>query len=64
MKPRFWHGLLLLPFIGTLWPPFYNRIDPAVGGIPFFYWYLLLWIVLSGVVTWVVLFLTKDRDHV
>ena len=31
--------LLLLPFIGLLWVPFYNDELPAVFGFPFFYWY-------------------------
>lgn len=47
--------LLLLPFIGTLWIPFYNQAGmQTFDGIPFFYWYLLLWIPLSAVVTAVV----------
>ena len=36
--------LLLLPLIGVLIPPVYNRHDPALIGIPFFYWYLLAWV--------------------
>ncbi len=41
--------LLLLPFIATMWVSSYNRIEPSVFGVPFFYWYQLLWIVLSAV---------------
>ena len=33
--------LLLLPFIGLLWVPFYNFTEPALFGFPFFYWYQL-----------------------
>jgi Protein of unknown function (DUF3311) len=29
--------------------PYYNRIEPQLAGIPFFYWYQLLWIVLGAV---------------
>ncbi len=46
--------LLLLPFLGVLWVPWYNRIEPAVFGIPFFYWYQMLWIVLCGAVCLIV----------
>ncbi|MGH8399731.1 MAG: DUF3311 domain-containing protein, partial [Gammaproteobacteria bacterium] len=46
-----WHGVLLIPFIGILWVPFYNRIDPALFGIPFFYWFQFVWIVVSGACT-------------
>lgn len=42
--------LLLVPFVGVLWVPWYNRIEPTAFGVPFFYWYQLLWIVLCGVV--------------
>jgi len=31
--------LLLLPFIGLLWVPFYNSASPSLFGFPFFYWY-------------------------
>ena len=42
MPQRFW--LLLLPFVGLLWVPFYNFRDPLLFGFPFFYWYQLAWI--------------------
>jgi hypothetical protein len=40
---------LLLPFIALLWVPFYNRALPDLFGIPFFYWYQMLWIPLGTV---------------
>jgi hypothetical protein len=40
--------LFLIPFTAMLWVPSYNRIEPALGGIPFFYWYQLLWILLGA----------------
>jgi uncharacterized RDD family membrane protein YckC len=43
--------LLILPLIAVLWVPFYNSVDPQLGGIPFFYWYLFLWILISAVFT-------------
>jgi hypothetical protein len=33
-----------------MWVPFYNRIEPEIGGVPFFYWYQLVWIVLGAAV--------------
>ncbi|MDX6552395.1 MAG: hypothetical protein QOH74_883 [Gaiellales bacterium] len=41
--------LLALPLIGTLIPSIYNRHDPTLIGIPFFYWYLLLWVPITVV---------------
>jgi hypothetical protein len=43
--PRF---LLLLPLLGVVWVPFYNRIEPTLEGIPFFYWYQLVWVLVSA----------------
>jgi hypothetical protein len=45
--PRF---LLVIPFLGVLWVPFYNRIEPSLAGIPFFYWYQLAWVILGAAV--------------
>jgi len=55
-----WHLLLLIPFIGVLWPPFYNKAEPFFVGIPFFYWYQLLWIILGAIVTAIVYFMTEE----
>ena len=46
--------LLALPFIGLLYVPFYNQIDPVVLGFPFFYWYQLAWVPLTSLLIWVV----------
>jgi hypothetical protein len=49
-RPVAWaRQLLLIPFVAVLWVPFYNSVEPALGGVPFFYWYQLLWIVLGAV---------------
>jgi hypothetical protein len=48
--------LLLLPFIVLLWPPFYNFREPFFIGIPFFYWFQLLWIIITAIITAVVYF--------
>ena len=46
--------LLIIPIVATLWVPIYNRIDPVVAGIPFFYWYQLLWVPLAALLLYVV----------
>ncbi|MBX5457501.1 MAG: DUF3311 domain-containing protein [Thermogemmatispora sp.] len=43
--------LLLIPFIATLLPFLYNSYQPEFIGIPFFYWYQLLWTILGALVT-------------
>ena len=46
--------LLLLPFIGLLWVPFYNGTLPALFGFPFFYWYQLVWVPITSLLIWIV----------
>lgn len=56
-----WYWLLLIPFIATLWVPFYNSRDPEFAGFPFFYWYLFLWIIISSVLTATVYYVTRSE---
>jgi Protein of unknown function (DUF3311) len=52
--------LLLIPYIGLLWVPFYNHVEPRLFGFPFFYWYQLVWVPISAVLTWIVY---QGLDH-
>ncbi len=58
-----WYWLLLIPYLAILWVPSYNRIEPRAFGIPFFYWYQLLWVVLSTLVIAVVLYFAHMRKR-
>ena len=40
--------LLFLPFALTLWPGFYNTIQPEFIGIPFFYWFPMLCVLITS----------------
>lgn len=53
--------LLLLPFIGLLWVPFYNETLPELFGLPFFYWYQLLWVPITALLTWIVYRSQRNR---
>jgi hypothetical protein len=46
-----WYLLFIIEFVMVLWPPFFNRIDPALWGMPFFYWYQLLCVIIGAVIT-------------
>ena len=48
---------LIIPFIALLYPPFYNYPDPTFIGIPFLYWYSMLWIILTAIITAALYFL-------
>jgi magnesium-transporting ATPase (P-type) len=54
-----WLVLLIIPFIAVLFPQFYDSANPTFAGMPYFYWYQLLWIILSGVVTGIVFLVTR-----
>ncbi|MFB9509663.1 DUF3311 domain-containing protein [Streptomyces aurantiacus] len=42
---------LIAPFVALLWVGSYAKVDPTFIGIPFFYWYQMLWVVISTVLT-------------
>jgi Protein of unknown function (DUF3311) len=35
----------------SLWVPVYNRAEPALAGIPFFYWFQVTWILVAALAT-------------
>lgn len=39
---------LTTPWVAMLWVDSYARVEPTLIGIPFFFWYQLLWVLLSG----------------
>lgn len=58
---RWWYAPLLVSFIAVLWVPFFNRIEPKIWGIPFFFWYQFLWVIISALITAFVYFKTVPR---
>ncbi len=61
-RRRWWYLLFLVQFVAVLWPPFYNRIEPTWLGLPYFYWYQLLWVAISALVTALIYWVTvEDR---
>ncbi|MGH6792990.1 MAG: DUF3311 domain-containing protein [Methyloceanibacter sp.] len=55
--------LFLIPLLVVVWVPFYNRIPPELGGIPFFYWYQLAWILIAAVIVLVVYLIDTRVTH-
>jgi hypothetical protein len=51
--------LLLVPLVAVLVPEFYNFESPAIGGMPFFYWYQLAWVAGVAVCCTIVYFATR-----
>lgn len=40
--------LLASAFVALLWVPSYAHLTPSLGGIPFFYWYSMLWLLINA----------------
>ena len=55
-----WYLLFVVQIAVILWPPLYNRVEPARLGIPFFYWFQLLWVIAGAVITAIVYLVTDD----
>jgi hypothetical protein len=61
---RLWPRLLfLIPLVAMLWVPSYNRIEPTLGGVPFFYWYQLAWILLGAAIVLLVFMIDRKLAH-
>lgn len=53
---------LLLPIAAVVAVPSYARITPALGGIPFFYWYQLAWLLFAAAMTGLAYALLRRTD--
>jgi Protein of unknown function (DUF3311) len=40
---------LLIPYAAWAWVPFYNRAEPSLLGVPFFYWWQIFGIFLTAI---------------
>lgn len=56
--------LLIVPFIATLVPWIYNRAEPSLFGLPFFYWYQLAWVLITAALLGFVVYVTREGDDV
>lgn len=54
-----WYLLLVIQFVAVLWPPFYNSVEPSLGGIPFYYWYQMACVIGGAILTAIVYFATE-----
>ena len=53
---------IAVPFVALLWVPIFNRVDPTLFGIPFFYWYQAVGTIL-GALCIVPVYLFKKRQR-
>jgi len=56
-----WYALLLLQYVLALCVPYYNKVEPTLAGIPFFYWYQMVMVLVGAALTAVVYFATERQ---
>lgn len=54
---------LIAPFVGMLWVGSYAKVEPTLIGIPFFYWYQMLWVPISAALTSVAYLLVRREQR-
>jgi uncharacterized membrane protein YhdT len=60
LRFRAWNLLLIIPLF-TLITAIYNKQDPTFIGLPFFYWFQFVGIIVGVVCTSLVYLMTKDE---
>ncbi|MBV8373466.1 MAG: DUF3311 domain-containing protein [Candidatus Eremiobacteraeota bacterium] len=63
-RSRAWYAILVIPFAATLSPWMYNRADPQLFGLPFFYWYQLAWVPITSALLGITVYLVCERNDV
>ena len=48
--PKALYLLFAIPYLAMMAVPSYDRLEPEMLGVPFFYWYQLVWIALGALV--------------
>jgi hypothetical protein len=56
--------LVAIPFVALCWVGSYAKVDPKLGGFPFFFWYQLLWVLITATLTFIAYrILESGRRH-
>jgi hypothetical protein len=58
---RGWYTVLALFCVLVLWVPLYNRAEPSFIGMPFFYWFQLLLVLVGAALTAIIYFATEKK---
>jgi len=56
-----WYIVLLVFCVLVLWVPLYNRAEPTFIGLPFFYWFQLLLVLVGAALTVIIYFATEKK---
>ncbi|MGC8572484.1 MAG: DUF3311 domain-containing protein [Caldisphaera sp.] len=53
--------LILIPFFAYILYPTYDKVNPTIDGLTFFYWYQTLWLAISGIMYAIAAYLWDKR---
>ncbi len=54
--------LVIAPFVALLWVSSYSKTGPTLGGWPFFYWYQMIWVLISAALTAIAYVLVRREE--
>lgn len=54
--------LIAIAIVMPLCVPLYAHMNPTLGGIPFFYWYQMMWVILDAILVSISYFIVKKED--
>jgi hypothetical protein len=60
-SPTGWYIVSLVFCVLALWVPLYNRVEPSFIGLPFFYWFQLLLVLVGAALTAIIYFATEKK---
>jgi hypothetical protein len=55
--------LIAIAIVVPLIVPIYARSEPTLAGIPFFYWYQMLWVLIDAGLLWICYGLISREDR-
>ena len=55
---------VIVPFIAVLWIPLYDKRKPEVAGFPFFFWWQLVWVLITASLMGLAYFVVSREDRV
>jgi hypothetical protein len=53
--------LLTVAILGALWVPIYAHLLPKLGDFPFFYWYQLILVPVTAILSWICYLLLRTK---
>jgi hypothetical protein len=54
--------IIVVAIVLPLIVPLYAFHDPTLGGMPFFYWYQLLWVPIDSLLLWITFLIMRKED--